>query len=248
MASIKWRKKDEISLKKKVKSYNSKIARELKKGTSTELLPEKVSFKELKKKVATRKDFNREMDLLDDFTTRYAMNVTKTSRGGLVPNWLRKQTETKVKEINKRRAEQRKIYENTEVTDRNKPLGVQAKEFKEKNLAQFNPKKVNFDNMSRKDIEAFKKGLIEYDITKQQKDNLYRENLYKSIENTYSEEQARKLKNILDKLDTDTIVGKYYTDINMDIDFNYDPNEANLRYGELFNAWSDVLKTHKKKK
>ena len=49
---MKWRKKDYDTLRKQVNNYNNKIRRELKKGVSENLLPVKLSYKELKNTIA----------------------------------------------------------------------------------------------------------------------------------------------------------------------------------------------------
>lgn len=240
MGKIKWREKDIKKLKNKVKSFNSKISRELTKGTDNSILPKKVSFKELKKRIITREDYNREFDLLDDFTNRYALKVEKTNRGGKVPLWLKRQTNTKLKEINKRRKEQMKIYESLPLTDRNKPIDKQTQFYRDSNLNQFKPKTVNWENKSTKDIEKFIEGLKEYEITKEQKDKLYRENYYTSIRENYSPSQAEEIIKILDDIETDVLVNKYYTDLNLNIDFNYEESDRNIRFNELIKAWNSV--------
>lgn len=246
--AIRWRKKDEIELKNYIKKYNSKINRELKKGTEKELLPEKLSFKNLKNRIVDRVDYKREISLITDFTKRDSMKIEKTNRGGQIPLWLKRQTETKLKQINKVRRKQRKIYESLPVTDRGEEISKQNEFFKDNNLSRFNDKKVSWENKSKKDIIAFKESLKEYDVTKQEKDKLYRENYYKSVENGYSPEQAKKLKKLLDEIDTDYIVTKYYTDINMNINFNYDESDRDIRYQEIINAWKKVKKIQDKDK
>lgn len=248
MANIRWRQTDEIKLKKKVQSFNAKITRELKKGTEAALLPKKIKYKDVKSKIFTRADYNREFDLLDDFTDRNALKVEKTKRGGKVPLWLKRNTETKLKVINQRRKEQREIYESLPLTDRNTPIDEQSQFYRDSNLNQFNEKKVNWENKSAKDIEKFQEGLIEYDITKEMKDQLYRENYYKSLDENYTPEQARTLKDILSDVDTDVLVNKYYTDLNMDIKFNYDESDRDIRFRELIKAWSSVQKSEANRK
>ncbi len=70
---IRFREIDNDRLRKSVKNYNAKLARERKKlieeGRRYEaaLLPPKASVRELRKAIETRKDFNRELDRMQHF-------------------------------------------------------------------------------------------------------------------------------------------------------------------------------------
>lgn len=247
MSNIRWRAKDKIAIRKKLNAYNSKLKREMKKGTDVDLLPEKLSMKELKSRIKIREDFNREMGFMDDFTNRYSMNLHKTERGGLIPTWFIHQAETKIKQINKDRRKQLKTYENMMATDRNMPLGVKAKEVRPEVFEQFSPKKLNLKYMSKNDFRAYKEGLVEYYVTKEQKDEDYRKNLYKSIDNHYPPEKAERLKRLLDNLSTDVIVQKYYTDENLDIKINYDRSDNDILFSNVFQGWQSVLDEERRK-
>lgn len=69
--SIRWRQSDNEALRKAVKNYNAKITRlENQKPHLTNHLPERASMKELREKIGTRGDFNREIDKLREFASR----------------------------------------------------------------------------------------------------------------------------------------------------------------------------------
>lgn len=69
MANIRWRKKDIKQLQKKVKNFNAKITRLEKKDVSF-AIPERMSYKELKKTITARSDYNTAIKRLTKFTGR----------------------------------------------------------------------------------------------------------------------------------------------------------------------------------
>lgn len=71
--NIKWRESDEQKLRRAVKNYNAKISRLEKDpeyGFDKHLLPRRVSAKELRQQIGTRKDFNKQIDKLEGFSKR----------------------------------------------------------------------------------------------------------------------------------------------------------------------------------
>ena len=68
---IQWRQEDSEALQKAVKNYNAKIKRiEKNDPLSRGLLPEKATMAEMRQKVKTRADFNREVKKLQNYTQR----------------------------------------------------------------------------------------------------------------------------------------------------------------------------------
>lgn len=245
--AIRWRKKDTENLQRLVRNYNAKITRLAKKGYDTELLPDKLKFKDLKKRIETRQDFNTEVNVMKVFTARYSENVNKMERGALIPTFAMKQANIKIEAINRKRREQRKKIENMQVTDRNKKLGVKVKEYVDQGLEQMQDRHFNPKNMSKKDFAIFQKTLWEYNKTIQEKNSNYRDNLYKSFEtvfkDTLGDEYVKELYDILDTLSTEDIINKYYTDINMNIQFSYNETDLEMRFDVIKDSWKEYAES-----
>lgn len=248
--TIRWRKKDEILLRKKIRNYNAKIDR-LRKNNNFQnnLLPEKLKYKDVKNNINERRDFKTQLSLINALTKRGSEKIYKSTRGLQVPQFEIKQNKIKEREINRKRDIQIKRYKEMGITDRNKSLGFDTEDTAMHLNDLIRHKKYNYKNKSKNEYEAYKNSLKEYNITIEQLNERYRENLYKSIESGqsgYTPEQIEKLKSLLDKIDTQTIVDKYYTDINMNITFNYELSENEGKFETYFDAWVEVLNQNKK--
>lgn len=239
---IKWRKKDEELLKKKLANYMSKRRRVEKKGNiPTELLPERKTYKQLKKEITTREQFNTEISLLDSFLARHSTNSFKTNRGAVIPYYLKHQTEIKLEVINKQRRQQKREYGNMSATDRNKRMGKLAKNVKELNVSHIREKKFNFKNMSRKELQMFMVSVQAYKTTVDEKNEMYRANYYEALDEELTPEQSEEIKKILSKMPTKTLIYKFYTDLNLDIDFVYSLTEQEQKFEILRDAWTELV-------
>lgn len=242
--SIRWRKKDYEQLKKQVRNFNNKVKRLEDKGYNPDFLPSKLSYKDLKSSINDRAVFNTEIQLIKDFTKRGSEKYHHTERGW-IPKFAVERAETKLKLINQQRKEQRKLYEKVPKTDRGKILD--KGNFTDDMLDSLKPRNFNLKNMSINDFLRFEKSLDNYNQSLDEKNNIYRQNYYKALKNTMSPQEYENLKNIIDDISNERLVMQYYTDINMNIDFMYEPSEHSAIYESLVSAWVDVLKEEKKK-
>ena len=80
--NIKWRDTDEKALAKAVRKFNAKRTRLLKQVPELEeFLPAKLSTKELKKTIKTRRDFNNEINSIERFMQKGAEKPIVTKEG-----------------------------------------------------------------------------------------------------------------------------------------------------------------------
>ena len=116
---IKWTKSDNKELARVARNYNAKIDRLMKKDPSKILndlpegmkvnknaLPEKVSVRQLKKLIKTRRDLNREINSLKRFTQKGAEKIVvvpDTDYNLQVTSWQMKEMNRRVGIINPRR-------------------------------------------------------------------------------------------------------------------------------------------------
>ena len=107
--NIKWRQVDNNKLSRKVKNFNAKRAKIIKKFPSMEeFLPDKMSVKELRKNIETRQDFNRVINSLNRFSQKNAEEPIVTKQGIKTTKYEIKEMSIKVATINRRRTAERK--------------------------------------------------------------------------------------------------------------------------------------------
>jgi hypothetical protein len=240
--SMRWRKKDESTLRKKVKNYNSKINRLKKKGYDETLLPEKLNFKELRENLNDRRLFNNQVKIMDAMTKRGSEQTVKSDRGLVLPKFTIEEVKIKLSDINRERRKRKKEYEGKGFTDRNKKIPNTEQVKNSMNTKELKNKYFKFKNKSKNDFEMFKRTLNEYGDTVGQRNKDYRRNYYYSIFSNYTKEQSADIINVLEQLDNNTLVDKYYTDRNMDIKYNYEKSNNDKRFKVLKDAWKSVVK------
>lgn len=103
--NIRWRKRDNETLRKAVKNYNAKITRlERNKPDLSNVLPERITVKEMRGLIKTRKDFNAQIDKLKDFAKREIHSGYDIHRE-ITIKWTDKETAaltSAIKEFNKK--------------------------------------------------------------------------------------------------------------------------------------------------
>lgn len=112
---IRWQDKDIKELNRVVKNFNAKINRVAKANPSIKnLLPEKVSSKELKNLVYTRNDLKRELSALKRFSKKGAEKIVKApvSRDLYVTKWQKEELNRRVAIVNRKRKKRKEeIYQ-----------------------------------------------------------------------------------------------------------------------------------------
>ena len=243
MSDIRWRKKDTEELKRKVKNYNAKIARLMKKNYNQDLLPEKLKYKDLKESIKTRSDFKEQIKLANELTKRGSEETVKSTRGLTLPKFTIKQTKIKIAKINKERKKKKEDLEKIQKTDRNKPIDKTGEKGKDIGVNLIHPKKFNFENMSKKEWEMFIK-TVDKQVRKDDEitDARYVKHLFLAIDANLSPNQADKLKELISLIPNNKIVEKYYTDRNMTIDFYYGESDQDDKFKIQYDAWESYAK------
>jgi hypothetical protein len=233
-------------LDKQIKKYNRKINELKRKGFHDEYLPEKLNYYKVveriqKDPVYTRKDMQDQFKLMDVVLNKRNEKLVNSERGAVIPQFEKKQIEIKVKAINRRRKAEREKLDKLVATDRNKPIEVD----RDLNPVRIVNKKFNFKNMSKKDLEMYLKTMREFDETDRDREERYRENFYKAMRNTLTDEEYKRLKLVIDKIPTDKLLEKYYTDENMNIGFYYEPADHELKYEQILESWNSMIEDRK---
>lgn len=109
--AIRYDKKINSELSKTVRNFNSKIAR-LQKTRSDLILPEKVSMKDIKSSVTSRKELNRTIKNLQSFSVRGAEEVITTPGGYVTSRYEFEKTKRELRYIKGALTRQIKRIEN----------------------------------------------------------------------------------------------------------------------------------------
>lgn len=124
---IRWSEQDTEEINKAVRNFNSKINRVAKKNPEiANLLPEKVSAKQLKELINTRQDLHRELNALKRFSKRGAeeiVTIPDTEYNLQTTHWQRTEMNRRIGIINRRRKSRLEEIQNTEMTSRGEALG-----------------------------------------------------------------------------------------------------------------------------
>jgi hypothetical protein len=134
--NIKWSDKDERELKRLVKNFNAKIKRlEDKEPFLKDSRPKRISYKDLKENIATRKDLNRELKSIERFTKRGAEAIRTTKQGVITTEWQFKEASIMQRIVTTKRRKKRenvpswKQQDSQTLFDKPKPDAVSPKGF-----------------------------------------------------------------------------------------------------------------------
>lgn len=240
---FKWRKGEHEEFYKKINAYNRKISKAKKEGYNN-ALPDRLNYKEelnkiLSNKEYSRREFNNTVNLIDIFLEKDSLEINKSKRGAIAPNWQIKQIKKVIlPEINKSNQELKKI-------------GEEKSGFKEK--TRLNPnatrkRKLNFENKSMNDFEMFIKTFNDFNKPNSEKMKNTKEGYIKAIENELGKNtiESLSLKGILEQLPNDVIFANAIYNPNTEFRFVYSRDEAEIRYKKIKNSWSGILKDYNK--
>ena len=100
---MRWTDKDNAELYRIIKNFNQKRDYHFKKDdASRPYLPEKISIKDIRSDVYSRRDFNKMMNKLKRFSTTGAEDLISTRGGAVTTKWEKKETVLETKALNLR--------------------------------------------------------------------------------------------------------------------------------------------------
>jgi hypothetical protein len=203
--NIRWSENDLNELKRSVKNFNAKVKRlEAKYKNSDVILPERMSVKELKKIVTTRRDLQRELKSLQSFTERGSeqiVDIPNTNNNIQMTKWQREEMSRRAKMINDKRYYRRQKLESQPLSNKGKPLGYTR--------GDIGMGKVEANQL--KPTKAFTKGMDKYSVAEKMKhllkesqsdywkkrDILMRENYIDALEDNFN---PKDIKDIVKKI------------------------------------------------
>ena len=236
--SIRWREQDNNNLKKAVRNYNAKITRQIKKGISPEALPNKISYKEMKKEIKERKEYNNLIKEINDFNK--SKNVYKTLDNGTIVNeWYYANTQKKVHKINKQRKKDLEKIANSAVIVQGKKIDNVQRVVQKQTLQPLN------NDLSKKD--NFKKfaEYVEKEIKKIDNDtkfNNYVQNLSKAWYKNLTFQQAKTLEEKAYIIGGKKLKELYLTGYQeIDIDFPYGAYEQEEKFNNINKLFDSLI-------
>lgn len=125
--NIRWSEKDNKELQRAVKNFNAKVKRLEKKYSGTDvIIPEKVTVKQMRELVNTRRDLQRELKSLQKFTERGSeavITIPNTDNNIQVTKWQKEEMTKRARVINRKRNQRLKALEEKELQQGGKSLG-----------------------------------------------------------------------------------------------------------------------------
>lgn len=233
--SIKWRRSDEEELRRVVKNFNAKISRIIKKNPDVaNYLPTRVSYKDLRQTITSRKEFNRELNSLKRFSQKGSEKIVTAKESGLKTTaWERKEVGIQVAIINRERTRKRKLVEEEEATSRGQKLNQKRSQMNSIRMNELNKKIFNFDKIKKSDWDKYKatvKRQSHPDFQSEADENL-RQNYIKGLKEVFGEtDETKKLIKEIEKLPIKDFITKFYKEQEATVDFIYDPIEAERKF------------------
>lgn len=125
--NIRWTENDSKQLSKAVKNFNAKVKRLESKYSSTPgvVVPEKVTMKEMRELIGTRRDLQKELKSLQNFTQRGSEQLVRaeTQDNIYLTKWQKQELTKRAKVINAERDRRREELESKELIHKGEGLG-----------------------------------------------------------------------------------------------------------------------------
>lgn len=249
---MKWRKLDEVELKKSIHNFNNKLRRLKKKyPENNKIYPDNYKYSELKREIVTRSDYNRILTEIKLFSQRGIEDICTNKHKVKAMKWELEVERIRLKVINSERARELRKVNKINITIGGRTVETASLTITKRELSK---KKFNFDNIySRYEFEIFKKttrkqALSSYWINIQ---NKYVDNYIKALINVFSPEQAKELIELINQIPLENMIELYHREMLGNIDYIYEPQEQGIKYEylkDMFKENIELLEKLKKNK
>lgn len=186
----------------------------------------------------SRKEFNKYVSQLEQFTDRSNYRYIKNKHGLVVPRETYNELRKEVAQLNKENKKRLKKLEKQNFKSRGKDTQEKVKDRKlmgDTRYNEFKPKEFNFDRFrNKKELEEYKESLKKKTHPKfyDSKAKRYKENYITGLENVFGK-MAKKLIGKIKKMDTDEFMNLYYTEDIANINFMYEFMDVVAKLSEL---------------
>ena len=253
---IRWRESDSQELAKAVRNFNAKIDRlkknpqRLKTSSLTEgmrddylinILPEKVSVKELKQLINTRQDLKREINSLKRFSKKGSEQIVQVDGNDYnlkITKWQKAEITRRIGGINKRRQARLEKLANIELESRGEKLGYTKAQIGmgKEELTALTPLRAFTKSMTQTALKwkwkvIMSESQLDY-FTKT--DYRTRDNFIKGLTENFQENDIKEVVDEIKKMDIESFMNKFYQ--NDEFEPIYSPDE------ELYEAFLGSIK------
>ena len=242
---IRWKSSDEQELARVVKNFNAKIRRLEKKDPQlynkntlptfwdekTQTYSNKISVRQLKELINTRKDLKRELNALKRFSKRGSEEIVfvPTNDDNLyITKWQRTEMLRRANYINIRRKHRLEEIENIEVEDQGKKLGYTRKDIGMGRQAINELSPINAFNPS---TEKYNVKARFRSIMKQSQSDYFnaadyrlRESFLKGMQENYNPEDIKDVVKAIKEMDINEFLNEFNKDPNA-FEWDYPPNQ-----------------------
>lgn len=230
---IKWSEKDAQQLKKTVLKFNQKVKAVNKKYPYiAKYQPIKINYDDLEHLVrqGTRKDYQSLIRRYEAYLQQGAELPYTTKEGVNITIWERDNIDKIFKEINKKR--QREIEEYQPSTYKGTMGTIERNNLR--------PRKNTIESVKAKDFQRFKESLEKQLIMFDNKHEKYKTNFLKGIENVFGEDS--ELYDLISRMKADDAVKLYYNNPLLQLDFIYDPQDAEIIENTMIEQINEEVK------
>ena len=238
---INWKDADEERLKNAVSAFNKKRTKLISKNPDlVDVLPDRLSKADYKKKIHNRADFNKFVNSAERFLKPGSEKIIENDVGLKITKYERKEIGIKLGIINRRRASQMERYGNMDVVNQGVPTGMKRKEMGSMRMVALKPKKVNFNTLTKQNHKSFMESLNKQAMTNYvtKSDAQWKKNYIESLKHTLPK-KYNYLITVLKNTPLDKFMDTIYRDQNASIEFNYSPESAELKAKVLAQVWID---------
>ena len=229
-SKIRWQKSDSQDLAKAVKNFNAKIDRVAKKNPEMKnALPDKVSVKQLKELIQTRRDLQRELNSLKRFSKRGSEEIiTYGDYNVKITKWQKTEINRRLGIINRRRKQRKEFVESLDVTQGGESLGYTKGDIGMGRIerVELSPMQGLTPGMNQRDI-AFKwQGILKESQSTfyTEKDYRCRENYIKGLEQNFNKDAA-ELKKAIMSMDIGDFLKIFYSEADANFEGLYFPTD-----------------------
>lgn len=230
--NIRWSPKDEANLSRTIRNFNAKLRR-LKKAnpSKAEFYPDTISIKDVRNRVKTRQDFNREVNRISRFSRRGSEQLVTTDAGLTATKYEIREASIMRRVVNlKRKREAERLG-----------LTVEAGLKTQVEKQSLTPKR-DVQKVKQTDFKSYVESL-EKEIAStfdEEKREAYIENYYKGLFNTLGE-KAFEIMELIQDLPDEVIVNESISNPFLVIEFMYDPLGEDVKADQLYNDWAEVV-------
>lgn len=232
---IRWRNKDNVTIRRAVKNYNAKVRRlEKKFKDKPHLIPERVKVRDLRKQIKTREDFNVVLKNLKSLTKRESEQIVTNTHGVETTKF---QIEVAKRNVRRANVLKRRERERAKINLPKKGrLGLIEEH-------DFTPEKFDFNKSKRQDdFKGFTERLRQRALTSIRDERLeqYKENYITALRRalgSHANSIIEKIKNV----SADRLLDSKYLDERYSVDFVYDPQDALFLAMIIEQAWNELL-------